>query len=206
MLLSDRDLRAALAAGSLVVEPLADGAVQPASIDLHLGGDAKVRAQVWWAPWRRAWRHVDITRPLRRTIRHPFRGGHPAGTCGWWLPAGRFALGCTREIVGIPADLTGVFCGRSSVARTGLGVEDAGWIDPGFQGMITVELRNALDEDVLLIPGQPIGQLAVLRLTSPADAPYGCGVLGSRYQGQQGATVARMPRPRTPLGNVSADS
>src|SRR5437588_5126661 len=108
------------------------------------------------------------------------------------LHPGEFVLGSTFEMVSLPDDLAGRLEGKSSLGRLGLLTHStAGFIDPGFSGHITLELSNVANLPIMLWPGMKIGQLCVLRLTSPAEHPYGSAVYGSRYQGQRGPTPSR---------------
>jgi dCTP deaminase len=82
--------------------------------------------------------------------------------------------------------------GKSSLGRLGLLTHStAGFIDPGFSGHVTLELSNVATLPIRLWPGMKIGQLCVLRLSSPSEHPYGSSVYGSRYQGQRGPTASR---------------
>ena len=67
----------------------------------------------------------------------------------------------------------------------------AGFIDPGFDGHITLELANVANLPITIYPGMEIGQVSFLRMTSPADHPYGSSAAGSKYQGQRGPTPSR---------------
>src|SRR5690349_4808797 len=167
MILSDVSLRAELDAGSLVIDPPpADEAIQPASIDLHLGKELRNRSG------------VGMDRPGE-----------------WYLDPGRFLLGHTAESVQIPAHLVAQLNGKSSLGRLGLAIHiTAGFIDPGFRGQITLELHNCSPTPIRLTPGMPIGQLVLMRLTEPAERPYGSAGLGSHYQGQTGATPSAVTR------------
>jgi dUTPase len=81
---------------------------------------------------------------------------------------------------------------NSSLGRLGLLTHStAGFIDPGFNGHITLELSNVANLPITLWPGMKIGQLCVFRLSSAAEHPYGSAVYGSRYQGQRGPTPSR---------------
>lgn len=164
MILSDRTLRAELAAGTLVIDPPpADEAIQPASIDLHLG------EQLRWGP------------ELASTVLYKRQPTH--------LAPGVFALAHTAEMVTIPAHLVAQLNGKSSLGRLGLAIHvTAGFIDPGFHGQITLELHNCSLSPIPLRRGMPIGQLVLMRMTEPAARPYGSAGLGSKYQGQTGAT------------------
>jgi dCTP deaminase len=158
MLLSDKDIRAAMANG-LVIEPLNADQYQPASIDLRLGSC------------------------LRKLGKDPF----PITKNGYLLRPGQFILGDTLEYMQIPDYLAAQFAGRSSLGRIGLQTHcTAGFVDPGFRGTLTVELSNLSNRIIRLHPGQPIGQLCIFRLSSPAERPYGHPHLGSHYLNQAG--------------------
>lgn len=179
MILSDRDLAAEIESGALVVDPA--GAVQPASIDLSLGGQFRKL-------------YHDLGRPIDPTQpgREPTRLIEPEPGQPLLLRPGEFLLGTTVERVQIPAHLAARLEGRSTLGRLGLLVHStAGFIDPGFQGHITLELVNVAGRSIRLWPGMPCGQLCLLRMTSPAQRPYGSAGLGSRYQDQAGPTAAR---------------
>lgn len=168
MILSDVSLRAELDAGTLVIDPPpADAAIQPASIDLHLGDQIR-------------WTYLPKPRPI-------------VGRFG--LGPGMFVLGHTAETVTVPAHLVAQLNGKSSLGRLGLAIHiTAGFIDPGFHGQITLELHNCSSQAIWLTPGMPIGQLVLMRLTAPAERPYGSPGLGSHYQGQTGATPSAVTR------------
>lgn len=181
VLLSDRDIRAALNDGRLRVSPLGERAIQPASIDVRLDHRFRVFHNA-----RRT--HIDPRRPQDDlTVLVEARDDQP-----FVLHPGEFALGCTLETVTLPADLAARLEGKSSLGRLGLLVHStAGFIDPGFTGSVTLELSNVSTLPIMLWPGLRIGQLCVFRLSSPAERPYGTPSLGSRYQGQDGPTVSR---------------
>jgi len=146
--------------------------VQPASIDLTLGSSFVV--------WVREFVHdIVFHRQEQRTAQFID------------LKPGEFVLGTTIEEVSIPTDLVGQVSGKSTWARRGLIVENAGYIDPGFRGQITLELKNVGHESIRLTAGDPICQLVMMQLTSPAERPYGSEGLGSHYMHQRGATPAR---------------
>ena len=108
------------------------------------------------------------------------------------LHPGEFVLGSTLERCALPDDLAGRLEGKSSLGRLGLLTHStAGFIDPGFSGHITLELSNVANLPITLWPGMKIGQLCLLRLTSPAEHPYGSAKVGSKYQGQRGPTPSK---------------
>lgn len=162
--LSDKSIRARLAAGSLVITPEpADEQMQPASVDLRLGTGFE---------WPRMDSFGYFT-PVR-------------------ILPGDFMLGHTSEIVSIPDDLVGFLSGKSSWARKGLTVHvTAGLIDPGFHGQIVLELVNHSHVPIDLHAGVKIAQLSFQELSTPAERPYGSAGLGSHYQGQRGAVGSR---------------
>jgi dCTP deaminase len=108
------------------------------------------------------------------------------------LHPGEFVLGSTLERVRLPDDLVARLEGKSSLGRLGLLIHStAGYVDPGWDGFLTLELSNVANLPITIYPGMKIGQLSFVQMTEPADAPYGSGALGSKYQGQQGPTPSR---------------
>lgn len=164
MTLSDRDIRERIERGDIVVTPSPpDPHLQPASIDLRLDPQ-----------------HVLMGPD----------GGRLERTGPILMRPGCFALACTLERVHLPRDVVGRVEGKSTWARRGLQVHAAGFIDPGFEGQITLELALLGPEALVLYPGVAICQIAFSELSSPALRPYGSPGLGSHYQGQRGPTRA----------------
>jgi dCTP deaminase len=181
MLLSDRDIRAEVEAKRLVLEPWDDGLVQPSSIDVRIDRFFRVFNNSRYT-------HIDpsIQQDELTALVEP-NGDEP-----FVLHPGEFVLGSTLEIVTLPDDLAGRLEGKSSLGRLGLLTHStAGFIDPGFNGHITLELSNVANLPIMLWPGMKIGQLCLFRLSSPAEHSYGSAVYGSRYQGQRGPTPSR---------------
>ncbi len=111
---------------------------------------------------------------------------------GFSLHPGEFVLGSTYEQVALPDDIAARLEGKSSLGRLGLLTHStAGFIDPGFEGHITLELSNVATLPIRLWPGMKIGQLCFFKLSSPAERPYGSGATFSRYRGQRGPTASR---------------
>ena len=101
-------------------------------------------------------------------------------------------MASTLEYVGLPDDLVARLEGKSSLGRIGLLIHStAGYVDPGWKGHLTLELSNVANLPVTLYYGMKIGQISFLRLTTPADVPYGSPELGSKYQGQTEPTATR---------------
>lgn len=181
MLLSDRDLRAELDAGSVILEPYDPGMIQPASIDVRLDRGFRVFENHRYATIDPAREQEGLTRLIEAASDEPFV-----------LHPGEFVLAATYERVTLPDYLAARLEGKSSLGRLGLVTHStAGFIDPGFTGHITLELSNVATLPILLYPGMKIGQLCFFRLASPAEKPYGSGADGSRYQGQRGPTASR---------------
>ena len=181
MLLSDRDIRAEITAGRVAVEPFAESMVQPSSVDVRLDRFFRVFENHKYSVIDPSIEQSELTRevvvePSEHFILHP----------------GEFVLASTYEIITLPDDIAGRLEGKSSLGRLGLLTHStAGFIDPGFSGHITLELSNVANLPVKLFPGMKIGQLCLIKLSSPAEHPYGSAVYASRYQGQRGPTASR---------------
>jgi dCTP deaminase len=190
VILSDRDLQQRLlVAKDLVVRPLEDPdlQIQPASIDLRLGREFLTFRTM----------HVPFLDPTRaQDLRDYTERVEVKDGDAFILHPGEFALGATQEWIELPHDLVARVEGRSSLGRLAVVVHaTAGFIDPGFQGTVTLELSNLGRLPVALRPGMRICQIAVYQLSSPAERPYG-PARGSKYQGQQGPTASRVHEDR----------
>jgi dCTP deaminase len=108
------------------------------------------------------------------------------------LHPGEFVLGSTLERVKLGNAVVARLEGKSSLGRLGLLIHStAGFIDPGFEGHITLELSNVATLPIAIYPGMKIGQISFYQMTTEADVPYGSPLLGSKYQGQSGPTASR---------------
>lgn len=181
-LLSDGYVRYALLNRGLQIEGMRAGAIQPASVDLHLSDQPfKVRRDRLTAI--RPWEQQDDT----MADLPPGYGGDDPDE--FVLEPGQFALASTAERITLPGDLAGILEGKSSLARLGLIVHTtAGFFDPGFSGYPTLELVNLNQVPFHLAVGMPIAQMAFMQMTAHADAPYG-ETGNSKYQ-QQGRAPA----------------
>ncbi len=181
MLLSDRDIQAEIAAGRVQLEPFDTGMVQPSSVDVRLDRYFRVFENHRYPHIDPAQEQPELTRMVE-----------PDGDEPFILHPGEFALASTYEIVTLPDDVAGRLEGKSSLGRLGLLTHStAGFIDPGFSGHVTLELSNVATLPIKLWPGMKIGQLCLIRLSSPAEHPYGSAKYGSRYQGQRGPTPSK---------------
>lgn len=171
MILSDQDIYTELLDGGLSVTPPSPlSAFQPASLEVHLA-DALTRSH-----------EEGFTE---------YGQNHSVET--WWLEPGEFALGSTVETLVVPSHLCAQVNGKSSLGRLGLLVHaTAGFIDPGFQGQVTLELKNLSNRTIALHKLMPVAQLVFHRLSSPAQRPYGHPELESHYQHQTGTTRSYM--------------
>ena len=181
MLLSDRDIRAEIASGRVALEPYDAAMVQPSSIDVRIDRYFRVFENHRYPHIDPAVEQAELTRLVE-----------PQGDEPFILHPGEFVLASTYEVVTLPDDVAARLEGKSSLGRLGLLTHStAGFIDAGFSGHVTIELSNVATLPIKLWPGMKIGQLCFFRLSSPAEAPYGSGATGSRYQGQRGPTPSR---------------
>lgn len=182
MVLSDHSIKLELAKGRIVVDPIDPDDIQPSSVDLHLGDDFQVFRNSrlpYIDPTRE---QPGLTERVIASVTEPFV-----------LHPGEFALGTTVEHIGLPDDLVGRLEGKSSLGRLGLLIHStAGYVDPGWQGKLTLELSNVANLPIVLIPGMKIGQISFSQMTTAVDRPYGHPELGSKYQGQSEATPSKM--------------
>ncbi|MCL2423175.1 MAG: dCTP deaminase [Micrococcales bacterium] len=181
MLLSDRDIRAEIDAGRVVLDPYDPQMVQPSSVDVRLDKYFRLFDNHRYAVIDPSAEQPDLTHLVEADAEEPFV-----------LHPGEFVLGSTYEQVTLPDDLSARLEGKSSLGRLGLLTHStAGFVDPGFSGHVTLELSNVATLPILLWPGMKVGQLCFFRLTSPAEHAYGSQQYGSRYQGQRGPTASR---------------
>ncbi|HLC27982.1 MAG TPA: dCTP deaminase [Dehalococcoidia bacterium] len=180
--LSDRTIKEQLAAGRIVIDPLDESAIQPASVDLRLDSTFRV-FRVTTRPY------IDVREPVDDlTELVTISGDEP-----FILQPGAFCLATTLETIALPDDIVARVDGRSSLGRLGLLVHaTAGYVDPGWTGKLALELSNQSQMPIALYYGMRVAQISFLRLSSPVDRPYGSPGLGSKYQGQTGPTPSRI--------------
>ena len=171
MILSDKTITGMLAEKSLVITPLTEEQIQPASVDIRLGNSFSV---------------VDDTPSGIITLGSQIKYKTITADTYLILP-GQFVLATTMEYFELPNNLTAFVEGRSSLGRMGLFIQNAGWVDPGFKGEITLELFNANRCAIELKAGRRVGQLVFAEMDDFALTPY-----NGKYQGQTGATGSRV--------------
>ena len=171
MILSDITLTEMLETGELKMSPLTEAQIQPASIDIRLGDTFSVVEDSSSGI-------ITLDSEISyKTIK----------TDTYLLLPGQFVLATTMEYIELPDDLTAFVEGRSSLGRMGLFIQNAGWVDPGFKGEITLELFNANRCAIELRAGRRVGQLVFAKMDREAKNPY-----RGKYQGQTGATGSRV--------------
>jgi dCTP deaminase len=181
VILSDASIREELKAGRIVIEPLDDQDIQPSSVDLRVDRCFRVFRNDTTPYIDPRLPQEDLTELVevakgKAFILHP----------------GEFVLGSTLERVALPEDLVARLEGKSSLGRLGLLIHStAGFVDAGWDGHLTLELSNVANLPIAIYPGMKIGQISFIRMTSPAERPYGSREAGSKYQGQLGPTASR---------------
>jgi len=181
MILSDVDIRKELASGRIQIDPLDESCIQPSSVDLHVDAQFRVFANSRYPFIDVRQPMPDLTELVEVAQDEPFI-----------LHPGEFVLGSTLERVRLPDDLVARLEGKSSLGRLGLLIHStAGYVDPGWDGYLTLELSNVANLPITIYPGMKIGQISFFRLTTAAEVPYGSERTRSKYQGQRGPTASR---------------
>ncbi|HLF59648.1 MAG TPA: dCTP deaminase [Acidimicrobiia bacterium] len=181
MIFSDRSIREAIDSGLIQIDPYEPSFVQPSSIDLRVGNGFRVFVNHRYSQIDPRAPQSDLTQLVEVEAEEPFM-----------LHPGEFVLGSTLERVKLGDDVVARLEGKSSLGRLGLLIHStAGFIDPGFEGHITLELSNVATLPIAIYPEMKIGQISFYRMTTAADFPYGSPELGSKYQGQSGPTASR---------------
>ena len=181
MLLSDGDIRRQIEDGRIGLDPLDLGLLQPSSIDVRLDRFFRLFDNHKYPYIDPREQQDELTRFVEVASDEAFI-----------LHPGEFVLGSTYEYVRLPNDIAARLEGKSSLGRLGLLTHStAGFVDPGFEGHVTLELSNVATLPIKLWPGMKIGQLCFFQLSSESENPYGSDKYGSRYQGQRGPTASR---------------
>jgi len=171
MILSDRTIKKMLAENQLFVSPITDESIQPASIDMRLGDHYLTLED----------KNMDLL-TMDSEIKYREIEGDTIT-----IPPHSFLLATTDEYVKLPNNLTAFVEGRSSIGRMGLFIQNAGWVDPGFEGNITLELYNANSLPIKLQKGRRICQLVLCKMDQAAENPY-----RGKYQGQKKSVGSRV--------------
>ena len=180
MVLSDRTIARLIDEGRIGIDPYDESLLQPSSVD--------VRVDRYFRVFHNArYPFIDVREPQEDLTELVEADSEP-----FILHPGEFVLGSTLERIRLPDDLVARLEGKSSLGRLGLLIHStAGFIDPGWDGHVTLELSNVANLPITIYHAMKIGQLSFMQLSEPAAAPYGAGALGSKYQGQRGPTPSR---------------
>lgn len=184
-ILSDKDLKEYIKNKKIVIDPLKDEEqIQPSSVDMRLGDEFKV-FKVIRKPYIDPKDDEDLASYMESiTVEN---------NNAFIIHPGEFALATTYEYVKVPNDLVARVEGRSSMGRLGVTMHvTAGYIDPGFEGKITLEISNIGAMPVALYPGQRVCQLVFETMTNPAEKPYGHPDRNSKYMGQKSPETSRI--------------
>jgi dCTP deaminase len=180
MVLSDATIARLLAEGRMEIDPYDDALLQPSSVDVRVDRLFRVFHNNRYPFIDVKVEQAELTELVevddRAFILHP----------------GEFVLGSTLERIRLPEDVVARLDGKSSLGRLGLLIHStAGFIDPGWDGHVTLELSNVANLPITIYPGMKIGQISFMQMTEPARTPYGAPEIGSKYKGQEGPTASR---------------
>jgi dCTP deaminase len=181
VVLSDRTIARLLDEGQIVIDPYDESLLQPSSVDVRVDRFFRVFHNARYPYIDVKEPQDDLTELVEIGEEQPFI-----------LHPGEFVLGSTLERIILPDDLVARLEGKSSLGRLGLLIHStAGFIDPGWDGHVTLELSNVANLPITIYHAMKIGQISFVQLSEPAERPYGAGELGSKYQGQMGPTPSR---------------
>jgi dCTP deaminase len=185
VVLSDRTIKAEIEAGRIVFNPYDPSLVQPSSVDVRVDGKFRVFRNARYPyidvrkPMQDLTELVEITDDEEPFILHP----------------GEFVLGQTFESIALPDDIVARLEGKSSLGRLGLLIHStAGFVDPSWEGNLTLELSNVANLPITIYKRMPIGQISFMRMDAPVEHPYGSSEVRSKYQGQAEPTPSRFYR------------
>lgn len=160
MILNDRQIKELLQKKEILIEPLDLSQIQPSSVDLRLGNEFIIYPE-----------DIEIIDVLDREIVNSLKRIE-IGEEGFVIQPKQFVLATTVEYVKLPDYITAFVEGRSSLGRLGLFIENAGWVDAGFEGSITLEFFNANSRPLKIYPNMRICQLVFAKMEEPAENPY----------------------------------
>jgi dCTP deaminase len=181
MVLSDRTIGRLIDDGRIEIDPYDAALLQPSSLDVRVDRYFRVFRNNRYPHIDVKREQEDLTEQVEIDDEQPFI-----------LHPGEFVLGSTLERIRLPDDLVARLEGKSSLGRLGLLIHStAGFIDPGFDGHVTLELSNVANLPITIYHAMKIGQLSFMQLSEPTSTPYGSDSLGSKYQGQRGPTPSR---------------
>ena len=171
MILSDKTIKQMMLDQTLVIDPITDESIQPASVDCRIGDHYLTLDNTG----------MDIITMDSEIKYREIEGEFIT------IPPHTFLLATTHEYIKLPNNLTAFVEGRSSIGRMGLFIQNAGWVDPGFEGNITLELYNANSLPIKLQKGRRVCQLVFCQMDQEAENPY-----RGKYQGQKKSVGSRV--------------
>jgi dCTP deaminase len=181
MVLSDRTISRLLEEGRIEIDPYDDSLLQPSSVDVRVDRFFRVFHN-------NRYPYIDVKEPQDELTELV----EVDDETPFVLHPGEFVLGSTLERIRLPDDLVARLEGKSSLGRLGLLIHStAGFIDPGWDGHVTLELSNVATLPITIYYGMKIGQVSFMQMTEPAETPYGSEAIGSKYKGQRGPTASR---------------
>jgi dCTP deaminase len=181
MIIPDHEIRKLLENGRVRIEPLDEGQIQAACVDLRLGGEFRVFKHTHEAL-------IDSRNPKEYTECIAV-GGRP-----FIIHPGEFVLGITKERVALPADISAYVDGKSSLGRLGVTAHiTSSLVEPGWDGRLVLEIANLGKMPVSLYPDMKICKLVLMRMSSASEKPYGARN-ETKYKGQDGVTESRISR------------
>ncbi len=175
MILNDKELKKLIKSGNLIIDPIEEYQIQPSSIDFRLGNDFLVYTD-----------SIDILDVKDDSYQNKLEKV-VVGKEGFVIQPKQFVLATTIEYLKLPDYITAFVEGRSSLGRLGLFIENAGWVDAGFEGTITLEFFNANSRPIRIYPGMRVCQLVFAKMNSPAEKPY-----RGKYHRQRGTTASKI--------------
>jgi dCTP deaminase len=182
MVLSDGQIKEKINSGRIVIEPFDESCIQPASYDLHLAHQFKIYRS-----------HANEIIDPRCGVDGMMEDIVLGDGESFILHPGSFALGLIDEKTGVDSKHIGRLEGKSSLARLGLIIHTtAGYLDPGNNLRLTLELFNASPLPIKLYPGMKIAQIAFEEMSRACERPYGSPGLGSKYYGDESITESKM--------------
>ncbi len=175
MILNDRTIREYIQQEKLIIDPLEENQIQPSSVDLRLGDEFLIYPD-----------SIEVLDVKDESLNTKLQMVKVDET-GFIIQPKHFILATTVEYIKLSDNLTAFVEGRSSLGRLGLFIENAGWVDAGFEGNITLEFYNANTRPIKIYPNMRICQLVFAEMKEKAENPY-----RGKYQGQRGATASRI--------------
>jgi dCTP deaminase len=181
VVLSDRTISRLIGEGRIEIDPYDDSLLQPSSVDVRVDRFFRVFHN-------NRYPYIDVKQPQDELTELV----EVDDETPFVLHPGEFVLGSTLERIRLPDDLVARLEGKSSLGRLGLLIHStAGFIDPGWDGHVTLELSNVANLPITIYYAMKIGQISFMQMTEPAETPYGSAAIGSKYKGQRGPTASR---------------